>query len=254
MQANSALQNTNTGAAQFYADAQNNAIGNVYEVNEKLREVENLRATFRTSIESLQNAHSAILAQLRINDSIIGDTLDTIVIAALVTQNFYLMDNCKGLVSQIETALAAQQTNEEQKNHEAKILNDGLGAQEIFDINLAAINDIYLTSFANGKNNLSADQVVAITEIATQCPLIGGPAVYLARPMAEVAGIELEYNDAAVCLSQGVSMKHANELQIENKSSQVKIYPVPAKDAINFDLGYASFTKLTLYDCYGELL
>ena len=54
--------------------------------------------------------------------------------------------------------------------------------------------------------SLIAFQIYA-TDIATQCPLIGGPAVYLARPIVELFDESITYNDAAVCLSQGVSMK-----------------------------------------------
>ncbi|MBL0051710.1 MAG: hypothetical protein IPP29_09480 [Bacteroidetes bacterium] len=57
--------------------------------------------------------------------------------------------------------------------------------------------------------SLIAFQIYA-TDIATQCPLIGGPAVYLARPIVELYDDNIVYNDQAVCLSQGVSMKLAN--------------------------------------------
>lgn len=88
--------------------------------------------------------------------------------------------------------------------------------------------------------------------LATQCPLIGGPAVYLARPIVELFDENIIYNDQAVCLSQGVNMKAVNLLKNVETISAVKVYPNPAKDEINFEFGLNEFINLIIYDSYGK--
>lgn len=101
--------------------------------------------------------------------------------------------------------------------------------------------------------SLIAFQIYA-TDIATQCPLIGGPAVYLARPIVELFDENIIYNDQAVCISQGVIMKVKNQAKVENVVTTVKVYPNPAKDEINFDFGSEIFTKFIIYDSYGKVI
>ncbi len=101
--------------------------------------------------------------------------------------------------------------------------------------------------------SLIAFQIYA-TDIATQCPLIGGPAVYLARPIVELFDENIIYNDAAVCLSQGVSMKLFNgnlQTQIIEKSN-VNVYPIPSKDLVNFDFRNNQFNLLIIFDTFGK--
>lgn len=89
--------------------------------------------------------------------------------------------------------------------------------------------------------------------LATQCPLIGGSAVYLARPIVELFDESITYNDVAVCLSQGVSMKVLHQAIVSENLSAIKVYPNPAKDEINFEFGVNRFTKLIIYDSFGKV-
>lgn len=91
-------------------------------------------------------------------------------------------------------------------------------------------------------------------QLANQCPLIAGPAVYLARSLDELANENNMYNDAAVCMSQGVSMRVSNETPIDVANQRIIVYPVPAKDIINFDLANTTFGSLTVYDCFGQIV
>ena len=90
--------------------------------------------------------------------------------------------------------------------------------------------------------------------LATQCPLIGGSAVYLARPIVELFDENIIYNDQAVCLSQGVNMKLANNnnTEAQSENSQVKVYPVPSKDVVNFNFGNLQFDILVIFDSFGK--
>ncbi|MBK8848261.1 MAG: T9SS type A sorting domain-containing protein [Bacteroidetes bacterium] len=90
--------------------------------------------------------------------------------------------------------------------------------------------------------------------LATQCPLIGGSAVYLARPIVELFDENIIYNDQAVCLSQGVSMKLANNnnTEAQSENSQVKVYPVPSNEVVNFDFGNIQFSMLLIFDSFGK--
>lgn len=195
-----------------------------------------------------------MLLQLRTNDSIINSTTDSLLQLILVVQNKNLSKALDSLKKQIETIIIGQQIVENQKYDEAKILNNNMMAQEIFDYNASMLNDIYLSHIAKNHFQLSTTQIIEVASIANMCPLIGGPAVYLARPIAELYNESIVYNDQAVCLSQGVNMKLANNnnTEAQSENSQVKVYPVPSNEVVNFDFGNIQFSMLLIFDSFGK--
>lgn len=79
---------------------------------------------------------------------------------------------------------------------------------------------------ADDLDTFSIGEKSDIDEIAFQCPLTGGPAVYLARSMREQYDT-LYYYDDEVCSSQ--SKKIANPSDIEF----FLLYPNPSNDLVN---------------------
>ena len=89
-----------------------------------------------------------------------------------------------------------------------------------------AINEIHLSTIAQGHREFSQSQVETIAEIAYQCPIIGGNAVFLARGLYEFVNQEAVYDDEGTCAAQGEQWRHGNNKGGEN-IQDITLYPNP---------------------------
>lgn len=103
-----------------------------------------------------------------------------------------------------------------------------LPSDEIYEQNEQSINDIYLESRESQTVNFSSVQKEIIRNIACQCPLAGGNAVYLARSLYSVF-TDTTYNDKQLCLQAGINYKNS---KFTDKVSNFRIFPNPANTLI----------------------
>lgn len=106
---------------------------------------------------------------------------------------------------------------------------DNLEAEYIFENNYQIIYKIQLSHLADNLDTFSTDEKGDIDEIAFQCPLTGGPAVYLARSLREQYDT-LYYYDDEVCSSQNKENANANSIEF------FLLYPNPSNDLVNIVL------------------
>lgn len=83
-------------------------------------------------------------------------------------------------------------------------------------------------SRARAPRHSQADAVEANTlyAIASQCPMVGGNAVYRARALYSLVDDEEEFDDPAICLQQGIIVRSADE----DGGNVVQVLPNPATD------------------------
>jgi len=136
------------------------------------------------------------------------------------------------LLMKVTYAQVVQQiknTSDTQLN-EAGLFNNQVSAiTEMPLINDQQINEIdilYQESGAAGIENRFMD----ILNIALQCPYQGGPSVYRARYFVSLFNDSLEYDDDAVCLSQGI-LRKKDKVKHE-ETACLQLYPNPAKDQV----------------------
>lgn len=133
--------------------------------------------------------------------------------------------------------------------------NSGIIATEVYDLNTRIVNEIYLSTLAKGITTFSYNQQMQLENIAFQCPLTGGPAVFRARGLYHYIVPEETYNDAAACNLIGFSLRKPPqskgfllspnpakaEIQLSNQegipfSGRVEIYTVLGEKVIKKDL------------------
>ncbi|MBX7242016.1 MAG: T9SS type A sorting domain-containing protein [Bacteroidia bacterium] len=115
------------------------------------------------------------------------------------------------------------------------------------------INEIYFSTIAREIYTFTPTQLQQIIDIANQCPLAGGTAVYKARGLWSTVNDSLFFDDTGVCNALGMSMRKA---QTEAKLTKDKpmIYPNPANQTLNIycpeikDAG----TQLIFYNLMGQ--
>lgn len=105
--------------------------------------------------------------------------------------------------------------------------NNQLPDTGVYENNQKVLNDIYLNSVLP-SHELTTNQKNVILDIAEQCPISGGKAVYLARTL--VASFkDTTYNDDGKCLQTG---KIKDQEVHTDATESFKFYPNPASNSI----------------------
>ena len=101
------------------------------------------------------------------------------------------------------------------------------------------VNDIYMKTWAEGKNEFEVEQLNQLRIVAALCPYQGGSSVRRARVMlAQIDG--MEYDDGQCDLSQAIYMKNDSNA-LKNNNVHIKVHPNPAFKSV-----YLQFTGTEL--------
>jgi hypothetical protein len=152
--------------------------------------------------------------------------------------------------------------------------NSGIDNTEEQNENEREINRIYLNLVRNGIDSLAEEDKTFISNLAPQCPYVGGSAVYKARSLNFFLQPGAMYDDMKTCNAVGV-YKQGNTTQTDTKSlisiesdalakikansnkvlatqNDVYVYPVPASNYINVGYTIDEDATFILYNAIGE--
>ena len=137
-----------------------------------------------------------------------------------------------------------------------------LSASEIYDVGFdieverAGINQIYLVNQLNIENAYTAQETLTIEDIANQCPLSGGDAVYKARAMMASIAPEQVFDDVILCQLNNENKRVGSDR--EKRETELKVQPNPTADIFEVlvtttiqDLKAAQLT-MTMYNSVGQ--
>jgi cellulose biosynthesis protein BcsQ len=154
---------------------------------------------------------------------------------------------------------------------QASTLNTNLASAEQHVLNEKWINALYLRLRFTGNDSISVQESQDMDALASQCPYLGGEAVYKARMLNAMFFPTKQYNDLLLCNNAGV-YKNGNGLfddedrfldsimNIQTIHSQiivgdqVKIYPNPAQTqiTISYEIGVGQDAKIVMLDMSGR--
>ncbi len=130
-------------------------------------------------------------------------------------------------------------------------LNSKLPDTGVYENNQKVLNNVYLHSVVPGLE-LTSNQKNAILDIAEQCPISGGKAVYLARTLVALFK-DTTYYDTGKCIPIGNSKSQA--VNIEEPSS-FTFYPNPASKSITVENegNQEGKASISIFDLSGKLV
>ncbi len=131
------------------------------------------------------------------------------------------------------------------------IENENINARLIPEINEKEVNRIYLSTVAQGKTILSKEQKAMAKNIAFQCPLQGGNAVFVARSLYSLVE-DVNFDDLALC-----SLKNAPLVRNTiNQSNNYSVSPNPASNIITVSrvIQVDEVGEWTIQDISGKIL
>jgi hypothetical protein len=112
------------------------------------------------------------------------------------------------------------------------------------------VNEIYLATIGKDVETFTSGQAIALFDIANQCPMLGGNAVFKARSLYWLIDDTQDFDDPVLCLPYGVVLKRLLDQHI----NAVSIVPNPASDEASLVLLHETVEPayLTLYNAVGS--
>lgn len=135
--------------------------------------------------------------------------------------------------------------------------NEQISTVEVYAQNEQMVNALYLKQIITGYIAFDEGETDILKDIAGQCPLEGGRAVYHARALLYLAGIEHSYDDEKACVKEEIkSLRMPDNGILEEEISSLKVYPNPAKDKVFVEWTESNFEngQLIVYDLFGKEL
>jgi hypothetical protein len=108
-------------------------------------------------------------------------------------------------------------------------LDNGIVPSDLIENNQVRINNLYYNTIGSGADEITTAQADSILEIAIQCPLLGGNAVYEARALYLHYDADHDYNDELTCLQAGIVMR---KKQVLKYGIAATVFPNPAKEKL----------------------
>ena len=135
---------------------------------------------------------------------------------------------------------------------DVKAANIAIGTSQLIETNEKTVNEIYLRTVAQDVDDFSAADAGLLFDIANQCPMVGGNAVYRARSLYALINDDQEFDDPALCLPYGILVRTLEAATALEQT--VQLVPNPARDEVTlvFGVSIEGNGTVTFYDAVGH--
>ncbi|MBL0125893.1 MAG: hypothetical protein IPP83_00235 [Flavobacteriales bacterium] len=145
--------------------------------------------------------------------------------AALADLNGY-RSALSQLVAYNTSALHLASTSKVLSAESVKTINAAIGTSALIEANQKAVNETHLATIGKDVDEFTTAQAEALYEIANQCPMTGGNAVFKARAMYQLIDGSVEFDDVMLCLQEGFVIKSV----LVHGAIAASVLPNPADD------------------------
>ena len=200
--------------------------------------------THRAHIDSLLGLLQDRMAQL--GDSTLTNAQREAVAARIVDYH----ENIRELSNWSTSVLFVATSAKESGADGLKAANMAVTVSELVEANQKQVNEIYLASIGKDVDVFTPEQAVTLFDIANQCPMVGGNAVFKARSLYWLIDDSHDFDDPSLCLPHGIVVKRL----MHESGNVVKIIPNPASDEASVLLTRTleQTGSLVLYDALGS--
>lgn len=252
---NSSLISHSTAVSNFYTAAATGAVGAYKDYSLALRQLHEVPSSISAAYQAYKDTFgikSQALKLIEANWSTL--TPGTSYYDSLLTIRNELLAELEPIVQQLVVYDSITSLAVEERLSDLIIQNAGLPGSGQFHENERAINHLILMAYLTGEWAFDTTSRLVINEVASQCPLTGGRAVYTARNLQSSYQQPDWSNDN--CLTVGPRFA-----QTENQSglshNNLQLSPVPATDRLEIKTGTISDTftlPVVIYDLSGRIV
>jgi hypothetical protein len=132
-------------------------------------------------------------------------------------------------------------------------LNLGITTTNAMEENQKQVMAIYVEAIESGVfdiDNGNSGRADSLYNIATQCPITGGPAVYLARSLYAIINPDMVYDDRLACLQVGVILR--KKQAVSTPPSSAYVFPNPATDRATLVYNIGEDGTFEIYNMVGQ--
>jgi len=213
--------------ADFYAEQQGTLIAQFKELDDAQWQLFNLDSLILATLQQNQQQIADLM-------DLVKDAIEQLADSTLTTAQRQLLLSTIGGHQQTIGNLTTYNASALQLVADSRVLaadnvkatNAALGTSELIESNQQQVNDIFLGTVAKDVGAFTAAQATQLFDIANQCPMLGGNAVFRARALYSLIDDTQDFNDPLICLQQGIIVKSVEA----SKVHVVAIVPNPATD------------------------
>jgi len=244
----------NQEITNFYADKSSKPLGKLYEIEQDIANLVDLTDPITSRIIEIQNSIRETLASIKEN----GDFLESSPQSCqtdLIEERAKLFAFLQPLQIEMQELLEIYNQERTLKVDWIIAKNNGINITEIFEANRKNTNDVYLKTIAKGIFQYDTQQLALLESIASQCPLSGGNAVFMARGLLKRVQ-NVNFNDKELCQETGERRSsYSSEIKVSD-SHAITIFPNPSTGKLNLELSkaYDDDLNLTIYSLTGKKL
>lgn len=128
--------------------------------------------------------------------------------------------------------------------------NEEIVSNKIYEFNQGIVNEIRIKCTEIIRPDSLQPYSSELISMAEQCPLSGGPAVYLARSLYSWLNLDLEYNDAQICIQNGLVLRKRNDSFLP----ELTVFPNPVSNELNLKYVLQEDEYFELIDQLGRIV
>lgn len=243
--------------AAFYSSYDNTNFVDFYSTQEGMKSLGKMSEAEQAQVNAVNEAIAGFMqnitdTQIQLGDSTISSE-DSLLLMLQISDWKEQIQAERASVSSILAQYAIQSTDNA-STLQAQNAQTATNAQ--YELNEKIVNEIYLATVARENYTLSPTQQVNLLNIAYQCPLAGGKAVYLARNLYSIYTDSIQWDDDSLCVAAGMNFRQSNNIKATEfkEFSNISLYPNPASQEVTVIFHYqtANEQKIILYDIMGK--
>ena len=230
----------------FYLAQSHSLLRDYYLIENGKIELHKTSETELATLQTWEGTLDQLITEILYLDSLIVDGDST-----LIEDRDSLLNEAGTLcvsIDSLETVILQSRITATQQ---LLIDNTALGGLKTYQTYEKAVNDIYLSTIAQGTASLDANQINILLDLATKCPLGDGRAVHYARSLYQLVADSVFVDDcpAILPLQQPNEAVLSEQSRIVTDMDEIKIYPNPTSSEIMIE---GNCDKLILQDHSGR--
>ncbi len=232
---NPQLVYNNTFLEMFKDDIEQTVLDDIYTIAKKRAAAAAATVLEKQTIEQSTTVLEGLTEELLHLDSLLSDTTQTAMQLALYeSEKVAKLQALDTQEASYKSFLIAYEQGHDAKAEAAKIENTTMPTVELYAENEKIINEIYLNTVVKSeKLPIAEDAKIQVNAIAAQCPIVGSPAVYLARSLQARYQIKA-YKDWLICKEQNINLRKPKpQMALGLNELTYNLQPNPANSYIN---------------------
>ncbi|MBK9077143.1 MAG: hypothetical protein IPL77_19645 [Flavobacteriales bacterium] len=233
---NPELQDSLQTMAELYDDLQGSTTADLKAIDDQQLSLYDLDSTVVAQLHVNRTQIDSLLALVKDGLEQLGDSsLTPAQRQALITSLGGYRQNIRDLSTWNATALQWAADGKSLMANNVQAANTNITVNELIQENEKVVNDIYLATVGQDIDSFTTTQADGLFDIANQCPMLGGNAVFKARSLYWLIDDTYDFDDASLCLPWGIIVKN----MAGQATNTVSVVPNPASNEATLVLSRA---------------